>query len=62
MKRYVGIDVAQKECALCIVDDTGAVLFEGTCLTDPDEIVRIITAEADDVEKSCTSLVHYRFG
>lgn len=51
MKRYVGIDVAQKECALCIVDDAGMVLFEGTCVTDPDEIVRMIAAEADDVEK-----------
>ena len=33
MKRYAGIDVAQKECALCIVDDGGSVLFEGTCAT-----------------------------
>ncbi|WOI33999.1 hypothetical protein R1T40_04455 [Tritonibacter scottomollicae] len=24
MKRYVGIDVAQKEFALCIVDDAGS--------------------------------------
>ncbi|GLO70892.1 hypothetical protein MACH17_35120 [Phaeobacter inhibens] len=51
MKRYVGIDVAQKECALCIVDDAGAILFEGTCVTDPDEIMRIIGAEVGDVEK-----------
>jgi transposase len=51
MKRYVGIDVAQKECALCIVDDTGTILFEGSCATDPDEIVRLIASEVDDVEK-----------
>ncbi|WP_187431705.1 hypothetical protein ROLI_044960 [Roseobacter fucihabitans] len=47
MKRHVGIDVAQKECALCIVDNASAILFEGTCMTDPDEIA----AEVDDVEK-----------
>ena len=51
MKRYVGIDVAQKECALCIVDDAGAILFEGTCVTDPDEIIRVIAAEVSEVEK-----------
>ena len=51
MKRYVGIDVAQEQCALRIVDDTGAILFEGSCATDPDEIVRAIAAEVHDVEK-----------
>ncbi|MCK0104095.1 transposase [Pseudohalocynthiibacter aestuariivivens] len=51
MKRYVGIDVAQEQCALCIVDDAGTILFEGTCATNPDEIVCTIVAEVDDVEK-----------
>ena len=51
MKRYVGIDVAQEQYALCIVDDAGTILFEGSCATDPDEIFRTIAAEVDDVEK-----------
>jgi transposase len=51
MKRYVGIDVAQKECALCIVDDAGTILFEGTCVTDPDEIIGMIASAVKDVEK-----------
>ena len=51
MKRYVGIDVAQEQCALCIVDDAGSILFEGTCVTDPDEIIRMIAAEVSEVEK-----------
>lgn len=25
MNRYVGIDVAQEQCALCFVDDAGAM-------------------------------------
>ena len=51
IRRYVGIDVAQEQCALCIVDDAGTILFEGTCATDPDEIVRTINAEVSEVEK-----------
>ena len=51
MKRYVGIDVAQEQCALCIVDDAGTILFEGSCATDPDKIVHTIAAEVGDVEK-----------
>ncbi len=50
MKCYVGMDVAQKECAVCIVDVAGTILFEGTCVTDPDEIVRVIAAEVSEVE------------
>ena len=51
MRRYVGIDVAQDECALCIVDDAGTILFEGTCATDPDGIIETVSAEVGDVEK-----------
>ena len=51
MKRYVGIDVAQEQSALCVVDDAGSIIFEGLCATDPDEIVRPIVTEVGDVEK-----------
>ena len=50
-ERYVGIDVAQEQCALCIVDDAGTILFEGSCATDPDKIVHTIAAEVGEVEK-----------
>ncbi|MEP2639651.1 MULTISPECIES: transposase [Rhodobacterales] len=33
------------------MDDAGGILFEGTCVTDPDEIVHMIASEVDDVEK-----------
>lgn len=29
MKQYVGLDVAQKETAACVIDETGKTLFEG---------------------------------
>ena len=28
MKQYVGLDVSQKETAVCVVDQDGKVLFE----------------------------------
>ena len=33
------------------MDGAGTILFEGACPMDPDEIVRTINAEANDVEK-----------
>ena len=51
MKRYVGIDVAQEESALCIVNVTGTILFVGSCATDPDEIIQTIATHAGDEEK-----------
>jgi hypothetical protein len=30
MKQYVGLDVSQKETSVCVVDEVGQVLFEGS--------------------------------
>ena len=45
MKRYVGIDVAQEQTALGVVDDTGSIISEGNCPTDPDAILETIAAK-----------------
>ena len=29
MKQYVGLDVSQKDTSVCVVSDTGQVIFEG---------------------------------
>jgi predicted NBD/HSP70 family sugar kinase len=29
MKQYVGLDVSQKETAVCVVDESGRLIFEG---------------------------------
>lgn len=50
MKRYVGLDVSQDECAICVLSEDGMVLFEGSCATDPDVILRKIR-DYDAVEK-----------
>ncbi len=39
MKRYVGLDVSQDECAVRILNEDGTGMFEGTCPTDPDAIL-----------------------
>ena len=51
MKRFVGLDVSQESCAVCILEDDGTKLFEGDCATDPDTILEIIFAKAEAVER-----------
>jgi len=29
MKQYVGLDVSQKETAVCVINDSGLVVYEG---------------------------------
>lgn len=35
MSYYTGLDISMKETAICIVDDTGKIVKEGTVSTDP---------------------------
>lgn len=46
MDQYVGLDVSQKETAICVIDDAGARLWEGTCRTSPDTIADILKKRA----------------
>ncbi len=34
MKQYVGLDVSQKETAVCVVDEDGRLIFEGRAKSD----------------------------
>ena len=49
MERYVGLDVSLKQTAICIVDQTGAILKEGMVPTDPGAITAFIYAHAKHV-------------
>jgi transposase len=51
MKQYVGLDVSQKETAVCVVDQNGKVLFEGKVPSDPGALARIIHKRAPDAER-----------
>ena len=51
MNCYIGLDVSQEECAICILEEDGTPVFEGSCLTDPGVILRTIAEHADAVAK-----------
>jgi predicted NBD/HSP70 family sugar kinase len=35
MKHYVGLDVSQRETAVCVVDETGRPIFQGRAKSNP---------------------------
>ena len=51
MKQYVGLDVSQKETAMCVVDQDGKVLFEGKVASDPGALARMIGKRAPAAER-----------
>lgn len=51
MKQYVGLDVSQKETAVCVVDQDGKVLFEGKVPSDPGALARVIGKRAPGAER-----------
>lgn len=51
MKNYIGLDVSQTSCAICILREDGSRVFEGECSTDPDEIIETISLHAKCVER-----------
>jgi transposase len=51
MGYYAGLDVSLKRTAVCIVDDGGAVVWEGWADTHPELIFRALKPWADDLVK-----------
>jgi transposase len=51
MKQYVGLDVSQKETAVCVVDQSGKILFEGKAPSDPGALARVIQKRAPDAQR-----------
>ena len=46
MKHYAGLDLAVKETAICIVDETGAICREGKVPSHPEDLLRVLTDPA----------------
>jgi len=46
MEQYVGLDVSQKETAICVIDSAGSRLWEGTCRSTPDVIAEVLKKRA----------------
>lgn len=46
MQHYVGLDVSQKETAMCVIDDAGRIVFEGKARSEPGALARLIAKRA----------------
>src|ERR1700761_951381 len=51
MKQYVGLDVSQKETAVCVINQDGKVLFEGKVSSDPGALAKTLGKRAPAVER-----------
>ena len=46
MQQYVGLDVSQKETAVCVIDDTGRIVFEGKARSESGALAKVIRKRA----------------
>ncbi len=51
MELYVGLDVSLKETSICVVDGGGAIVSEGTVMSEPETIAGFIKAKADGAKR-----------
>jgi len=51
MKQYVGLDVSQKETSVCVVDESGKVVFQGKAKSDPGALAELLSKRAPGVER-----------
>ena len=49
MTEYVALDVSLKETSVCILDASGAVVFEGRCPSQPMLLAQLIASKAPRV-------------
>lgn len=51
MKQYVGLDVSQRETAVCVVDETGKVVFQGKAKSEPGVLTDVLRKRAPNAER-----------
>lgn len=51
MKQYVGLDVSQKETSVCVVNETGQVVFQGKAKSDPGALTALLRKHASSAER-----------
>ena len=51
MKQYVGLDLLQRETAICVVDETGKPVFEGRSKSDPGALAALLAKKAPSAER-----------
>jgi transposase len=45
-QHYVGLDVSLETTSICVVDQTGAIIWRGKCSTEPESISQAVRAHA----------------
>jgi hypothetical protein len=51
MKQYVGLDVSQRETAICVVGEMGQVIFEGKAKSDQGALTSLLRKHASHAER-----------
>jgi len=51
MKQYVGLDVSQDQTSICVVDESGRVLWQGKCASTPEAIAATLSSKAPGAER-----------
>lgn len=46
MQQYVGLDVSQKETAVCVIDESGRIVLEGKARSEPGALVKLLARHA----------------
>lgn len=64
-QQFVGFDVSQAETSVCVVDESGRLMWQGKCASTPEAMAAIVQRRAPDVarialETGPMSAWHYR--
>lgn len=51
MKHFIGLDVAVKETAVCIVDESGRICREVKVVSHPDDLLPVLKDPALNIER-----------
>jgi transposase len=56
MKQYVG--VSQDQTSICVVDESGRVLWQGKCASTPEAIAATLSSKAPEAERIGLDRLH----
>jgi transposase len=51
MKQYVGLDVSQRETAVCVISESGQIIFQGKAKSDPGALNDLLRKHAPLAER-----------